>query len=210
MKVIILAAGEGTRTKKFFPDTPKPLIPFKGKPMIEHLIAQYKEFDILINVRAEDASKFKYLKLPLLIEKTPLGNAGAIRYFSKELGDNFIATHTDVYTDLNPKRLIDAHEGYATMVVKDISPPKSFGVITHEDRLITGFTRKRLINCGIYSFSREVIGYIGSGFQDFDSDLFPKLIKDKKLYLYEHKGIWEDVGSEEYLSKVNPSTAAQG
>ena len=66
MKVIILTAGEGTRTKKFFPDTPKALIPVKGRPIIEHLIAQYKSFDILLNVRREDADKFKYLKLPLL------------------------------------------------------------------------------------------------------------------------------------------------
>lgn len=201
MKVIILAAGEGTRTRKFFPDTPKALIPVKGKPMVEHLIDQYKDFDILINVRAKDADRFKYLKLPLLAEEPPLGNAGAIKYFSKDLGDTFIATHTDTYSDLDPKKLIDAHQGCATMVVKDISSPKDFGIVTHEDRLITGFTRNRLINCGIYSFSRGVFDYIGNGFQDFDRDLFPGLIKKKRLYLYEHKGIWEDIGSEEYWKK---------
>ncbi|MDB4349470.1 nucleotidyltransferase family protein [Omnitrophica bacterium] len=198
MKVIILAAGEGTRTKKLFGDTPKALIPVKGRPMIEHLVKQYKGFDILVNVRAQDADKFKYLKLPLLIEKRPLGNAGAVKYFSKELGDAFIATHVDVYTDLDPGRLVEAHKGCATMAVKDFSEAKSFGVVTHEDNLVTGFTRRRLINCGIYSFSGEVIDYIGDGFQDFDKDLFPRLIKEKKLYFYEHKGMWEDVGTEAY------------
>lgn len=198
MKVIILGAGEGTRTKKLFPDTPKPLIPIKGRPIVEYIIDQYRGFDILINVREKDVSKFEYLKLPLLIEKTPLGNAGAVKYFARELGDKFIATHVDILSDLNPRELAESHNGYATMVVKDLSKPKSFGVVTYEDRLITGFTRKRLINCGIYCFSREVVKYIGSGFQDFDKDLFPKLIKAKRLYLYEHKGSWEDIGAEEY------------
>lgn len=198
MKVIILAAGEGRRTKKFFPDTPKALIPVRGRPVIEHIIGQYKGFDILINVRSRDAAKFKYLKLPLLIEESPLGNAGAVKYFAGDLGETFIAAHTDIYSDLDPKRLLDAHRGCATMVVKDISQPKSFGIITHADGLITGFTRDRLVNCGIYSFSREILDYIGDGFQDFDRDLFPKLIEKKRLYLYEHKGVWEDAGNEEY------------
>jgi NDP-sugar pyrophosphorylase family protein len=200
MKVILLAAGEGTRTKKLFPDTPKALIPVKGKPAIEHLIGQYKGFEILLNVRGKEADKFKYLNLPLLIENTPLGNAGAVKYFSKDLGDKFIASHIDVLSDMDPKDLAASLKGCATMTVKDTSEPKSFGVVTHQGGLVTGFTRKRLINCGIYVFSKEVIGYIGDGFQDFDKDLFPALIKDKKLYMYEHKGSWEDIGTDAYWS----------
>lgn len=201
MKVIILGAGEGTRTRKIFPDIPKALIPVKGKPIIEYIIAVYKGFEVFVNVRKKEADKFKYLNLPLLIEKTPLGNAGAVKYFSKELGNRFIATHVDILTDLDPKKLTGAHQGYATMTVKDLSEPKNFGVITHKDSLVTGFTRKRLINCGIYSFSKEVVKYIGSGFQDFDKDLFPRLIEAKKLYFYEHKGLWEDAGTEAYWAK---------
>lgn len=198
MKVIILAAGKGTRMKKLFPDTPKALIPVRGKPIMEHIIKQFAGFEILLNVSGKEAKAFKYLKLPLLIEETPLGNAGAIKYFSKELGNSFVAIHTDTYSDLNPKDLVNAHQGYVTMTVKDLSKPKDFGVVAHEDRLITGFTRKRLINCGIYSFSKEAVQFIGDGFQDVDKDLFPKLIREKKLFLYEHKGTWEDAGRQEY------------
>ncbi|MFH1753136.1 MAG: nucleotidyltransferase family protein [Candidatus Omnitrophota bacterium] len=198
MKVIILGAGQGTRTKKIFPDTPKALVPVDGKPIIEYIIEQYKGFEVLVNVRAADAEKFKYLGLPLLKESSPLGNAGAVKHFIKDLGDRFIATHVDILSDLDPKDLAKAHKDCATMTVKDFAEEKNFGVVTHEDGLVTGFTRKRLVNCGIYSFSREVVNYIGDGFQDFDKDLFPRLIKDKKLYMYEHKGRWEDAGTEAY------------
>ncbi len=203
MNVIILAAGEGTRTKKIFPGIPKPLIPIRGRPVIEHIIELYKGFDVLLNVRAKDKAKFKYLKLPILAEETPLGNAGAVKYFLKELGEKFIATHTDTYTDINAKKLVASHKGLATMVVKDISEPKAFGIVTHERDLVTGFTRKRLVNCGIYCFSREVVDYIGDGFQDFDKDLFPKLVKNAKLHIYEHKGLFEDMGTEEYWNKTS-------
>jgi NDP-sugar pyrophosphorylase family protein len=201
MKVIILAAGEGTRTKKLFPDTPKALIPIKGRPAIEYLIEQYKGFEVLINVRSQDADRFKHLKLPLLPEETPLGNAGAIKHFSKKLGDRFLATHIDILSDIDPKRLAPPHKRIPTMTVKDLSAPKDFGVITREGTLVTGFTRERLINCGVYSFSRDVADFIGEGFQDFDKDLFPQLIKAKKLYLYEHKSEWEDIGTEDYWKK---------
>ncbi len=201
MKVIILGAGEGTRTRKLFPDTPKALIPVKGRPFIEYIIEQYKGFEILVNARAQDADKFKYLNLPLLVEDAPLGNAGAVKYFAKELGDRFIATHVDISSDLDPNMLAQAHKGCATMAVKDLSKEKNFGLVIHEEGLVTGFTRRRLVNCGIYSFSSEVVEYIGEGFQDFDRDLFPKLISEKKLYLYEHKGRWEDIGTEAYWSQ---------
>jgi len=165
---------------------------------MELLIEQYKGFDILLNVKESEAESFKYLKLPLLIEKAPLGNAGAVKHFIKELGDRFIATHVDVHSDLDPNELTKAHRGIATMTVKDFSEPKSFGVVTHEDGVVTGFTRKRLVNCGIYSFTKDVVKHIGEGFQDFDKDLFPRLIKEKALYLYEHKGSWEDIGTASY------------
>jgi len=201
VKVIILAAGKGTRVREIFPDIPKPLILIDEKPIIERIIEQYNNFDILLNVRKEDADKFKYLDLPLLIENTPLGNAGAVKYFIKELGERFIATHTDIYSDLDPKDLINAHKHPATMVVKDVAKPKEFGMITHEEDLVTGFTRERLINCGIYMFSKDIVNYIGDGFQDFDKDLFPKLINDKKMKFYQHVGLWHDIGRKEFWNK---------
>ena len=201
MKVVIVCAGEGTRTKEIFPDIPKGLIPVKGKPIVEHLIEQYKDFEVILNVRDREADKFKYLNLPLLVEETPIGNAGAVKRFIKELGDKFIVTHNDIYCDLDTRKLIKAHKGIATMVVKDMAGPKEFGVITHEANSVTGFTRERLVNCGIYLFSKEIAKYIGGGFQDFDRDLFPKLILKRKLRFYRHDGKWEDIGRTDFWNK---------
>lgn len=198
MKIIILAAGEGTRMKELFPGTPKGLIPVKSKPIVEHLIEQCKGLQVYLNVQTGDADKFRYLGVPLLEEDRPIGNAGAIKFFIKELGDRFIAIHVDALSDLNPRKLTKAHRGIATMVVKDTSKPKDFGVITYEGDLVTGFTRERLTNCGMYAFSKEIIDFIGEGFQDLDKDVFPKLISKQKLFFYRHTGKWQDIGRVEY------------
>lgn len=39
MKAIILAAGQGTRLRPLTDDRPKCLVPFRGRPIIEHLLA---------------------------------------------------------------------------------------------------------------------------------------------------------------------------
>ena len=53
MKAMIFAAGLGTRLKPLTDNTPKALLPIRGKPMLEHVILQLKNagFDqIAINI----------------------------------------------------------------------------------------------------------------------------------------------------------------
>ncbi|HEY3297477.1 MAG TPA: sugar phosphate nucleotidyltransferase, partial [Armatimonadota bacterium] len=46
MKTVILAAGKGTRLGDLTKDTPKPMLPIAGKPVVEHIIDQIKESGI--------------------------------------------------------------------------------------------------------------------------------------------------------------------
>ena len=45
-KAFILAGGEGTRMRPFTYEIPKPLLPLKGIPIIEHEIGHLKKFGI--------------------------------------------------------------------------------------------------------------------------------------------------------------------
>jgi len=211
---IILAGGKGTRVKSLFPNVPKALIPVNNIPILERIIKQLKDFTIFINVNEDEKKYFEYLNLPLLVEFQRYGNAGAIRQFYKMLGNRFLVIHTDVLSNIDMNQLwkehceradCKGHEliGSVTMTVKNIGNPKSFGLVIQEyPNKVVGFTRNRFINCGVYCMDKEVIKFIdGNSFQDFDRDLFPKLIKENLLYTYIHKGIWFDIGNKEFWRK---------
>lgn len=195
MKALILCGGMGTRVKSKYPDIPKALIPYRDRPMLEYHLETLRKFDVVLNVRADEAKHFYKYNLPLLIETYPIGNAGAIRKFIDELGYRFLVIHNDVYHDIAYVALTTVCQGTAIMAVKDIAREKEFGIVTKgKDNHVTDFTRRRFINCGIYCMYQKVRNYIDYGkFQDIDKDLIPRLIKAGELYYYEHSGKWKDI-----------------
>lgn len=195
MKAMILCGGADARTKEKYPDTPKALIYYKDRPMLEHHLRALRKFDVALNVRADEARHFYKYKLPLLIESHPIGNAGAIRKFIGELGYRFLVIHDDVWHDIDYVALTTVCQGTAIMAVKDIAGEREFGLAAlGDDNHVAGFTRRRLVNCGVYCMYQKVKNYIDGGkFQDIDKDLIPRLIKADELYYYEHDGKWKDV-----------------
>ncbi|MBP9854222.1 MAG: nucleotidyltransferase family protein [Candidatus Omnitrophica bacterium] len=58
MKVLILAAGYGTRLKSIAENTPKPLLPINGKPLINFILDRIKGFDGLNEILVITNNKF--------------------------------------------------------------------------------------------------------------------------------------------------------
>ncbi len=91
MKTVIMAGGRGSRISELFPDIPKPMIPIDGIPVLERELCSLRDQgfnDIILTVsylhekieeHFGDGSKLG-IKIKYFIEKTPLGNAGAL-YF---------------------------------------------------------------------------------------------------------------------------------
>jgi len=204
--VIILAGGEGSRVKRYFPNTIKPLLLINGIPIIERIISLFKDFTIFINCNEEDKSQLEYLHLPLLIEKLRVGNAGALYFFRKNLGKKFIVIHVDEFCSLNPDDLWLAHkpEAAMTMMIKNVARKKEFGlVIATGDNLITSCDKARWVNTGIYCCTDKIFDYINPlKFQDLDNDLFPQLIKNNLLYAFKFYGYWQDVGTRGFLKRM--------
>ncbi len=85
VKIVILAAGKGTRMQSTIP---KPFINLKGKPILEHLHDSIKEtgYETLtvISEEAVDIFKSKFPDLPYYILKEALGTAHAVLAVQKE------------------------------------------------------------------------------------------------------------------------------
>ena len=203
--VLILAGGQGTRVKKYYPNLIKPLIPVNGVPIIERQIKLFRDYTIYINCNEEDAPKLRYLHLPLLTEKMRIGNAGVLLQYKKELGEKFIVIYCDELTDLNPDDLWEAHDknsAVMTITIKNIRRKHEFGlVITASDRIST-ITKDRYVDCGIFVADKRLFHYIKENkIQDFNKDIFPTLIQHGLLTYYTHKGYWADIGTEFFLRK---------
>lgn len=95
IQAVILSAGFGTRLKPLTDTIPKVMIPFFGKPLLEHHIEQYKKFGVtefFINLHYlpkvitdyfGDGKKFG-VSITYAYEDPILGTAGGMKDFSAE------------------------------------------------------------------------------------------------------------------------------
>jgi mannose-1-phosphate guanylyltransferase / phosphomannomutase len=111
LKAVILAAGKGDRLKNVTSQIPKPMIEFRGKPILEHninLCKRYGVSELCINTHHlhqkireyfGDGSKFG-VSINYSYESELLGTSGAVKNFSKFLGNEpFFVIYGDNYSD---------------------------------------------------------------------------------------------------------------
>lgn len=104
MQAVILAAGLGTRMGELTKDTPKPLLQFEGKTLLEHnlsqLPAEIDEVIIVIGYLAEKIRKkigesFNEKKITYVEQKELAGTAKAMHECKDLLHDRFLVFHGD-------------------------------------------------------------------------------------------------------------------
>jgi len=112
----------------------------------------------------------------------------------------------DILTDIDLYDFIDFHlknDGLATIALTPVKDPSRFGVAELKDNRITRFIEKpkthvsNLINAGIYVLEPEVIDYVPKGKAMMETDIFPKLAAEGKLFGYPYDGQWFDTGTHE-------------
>ncbi len=169
MKVIILAAGYGTRLYPLTENTPKPLLLIKEKPLLNYLLEKVKDFDNLNEIIVVSNDKFysdfcqwrktiKNLSCALTIindeTKTPedrLGSIGDIEFVLKKMslaedilvigGDNLFDYSLNDFMVFCRKKSPQATIGLFD--IKDKNQAKLFGVVgLGKDSQITSFEEK--------------------------------------------------------------------
>src|SRR5437899_2400043 len=111
-QLLILAGGKGTRLKDRLGDLPKPMIVIGGKPLLEHqveLARRYGFTDIviftcyrpdLIERCLSDGSRWG-VKIRYVIEKEPLGTAGAVLAGLEQLAERFVILYGDTMVNVD-------------------------------------------------------------------------------------------------------------
>ncbi|KAL1191838.1 putative mannose-1-phosphate guanylyltransferase 2 [Cardamine amara subsp. amara] len=185
---VIMVGGptKGTRFRPLSFNTPKPLIPLAGQPMIHHPISACKKISNLTQIFLigfyEEREFALYvssisneLKIPVryLKEDKPHGSAGALYYFRdrimEEKPSHVFLLNCDVCCSFPLQGILDAHRSYGgvgTMLVIKVSAEAAsqFGelIADPDTKELLHYTEKPetfvsdLINCGVYVFTSDI------------------------------------------------------
>jgi mannose-1-phosphate guanylyltransferase len=226
MKVILLAAGLGTRLRPITENTPKCLVQIKGKPLLEIWINNLNSVGldkILVNTHylSNKVENFilnnNFKNIYISNEKKLLGTAGTI-FANLDFIDNqdLLLIHSDNYTLTDLNAFIDAHNKrpkscLMTMMTFRTDDPSSCGIVeTDKQNVLIGFHEKvknpptNLANCAVYLLSSEFIKIIVENYRfatDFSTEILPYFIG--KIFTYEIKDFFIDIGNITSYNKAN-------
>jgi len=214
MKAIILAGGLGERLKPLTLATPKPLLPIKGKPIVQRTIENLKKHGIIeiilsVGYKSEkikdyfgNGEKFG-VNITYNVEESPLGTGGAVKEIVKKFGINedFVLVWADNLTDVNIGQLIAEHtknKGLVTMTLNVREDLENFGVVKLDNNKIIGFVEKpkredapsNLINSGVFVVNPIVLDILPDGKSNIERECFEKIASEGKMFGFIHNGYW--------------------
>jgi len=177
-KALLLAAGFGTRIRPLSYDTPKPMMPLWGKPLIGHAIDLVKSWgvgEILVNAHHAPESLLHYCRtagskacrIQLSFEPEILGTGGALKradWFIR--GAPFWMLNTDIAADLDPAPLLKAFYAKRTLAALWMHPtlgPRT--VAMQADRILdfaspTPGAAGTCTFCGLQLLSPEILTHL--------------------------------------------------
>jgi len=202
LQAVVLVGGKGTRLRQLTKNTPKPMLQVAGTPFV-HLLCRHLELAgfskilLLAGFEGHIVSSY-FAKLPkfgadisVLIEREPVGTGGAIREAAEHLEETFVLLNGDTWFDIPLREFITPHKVrhpncILNMALKPATSEERFGSALEDKGLITKFGADAaslhegtLINCGIYSIKRKLLGQIPQGFVSLEHDIIPQLAKQK-------------------------------
>jgi histidinol-phosphate phosphatase family protein len=226
-QVAILAGGLGKRLRELLGDLPKPMIPIAGRPLLEHQIelARHHGFTriaIFACYRADviqehfgDGSKWG-AKLDYIIEREPLGTAGAVCDRLEVLDEQFLVMYGDTMLNVDLRRFWLAHtqaNAAATLLLHPNNHPLDSDLVEVDaNGRITAFHNRphdpnrffqNLVNAGLYVLNKSALTAFATtvksgppGISDFGKDLFPALIAGgENLLGYNSPEFIKDIGT---------------
>jgi|GEM_PF-12939 len=231
---IILAGGLGTRLMPLTDKTPKPLLPVKGKPIIEHAIDNFRKHgikDIILSIgyKAEKIKEYFQdgkdfgVNINYCVESEPLGTGGAVKESSKGIKETFVVINGDNLADFDWTSMLKEHRknrAKITLALYPVEDVTQFGIARLEGKRIVEFIEKprkedapsNLNNAGGYIIEPDALGILPRGKPSIERDCFEKLAGKGVVYGYIHKGQWfptdtmekYNLADEQFISSQDP------
>ena len=213
-EVVIMAGGEGTRMRPLTNLIPKPLIPYKDKTLIEHVMTNFvkfqkKDFIISVNYKAdliidylsktESISVKKYL-----YEDFPMGTIGTLHQLVNEFDKPIFVCNCDSLININFYDMYKFHNknnfDFTIAACTDIIDIPYGVCAINKDFSLASITEKpqinHLINSGLYLINNDVLKLIPKNKKFNATDLISECSKQGLsvgVYPFS-KESWLDIG----------------
>lgn len=111
--------------------------------------------------------------------------------------ETIIATYGDGLANVSIKSLLEFHNSHGKLAtVTAVRPPARFGHLEIHDGAVEHFGEKNQsdagwINGGFFVLEPEVVNYIQSESEAFESGALPRLVAENELGAFCHDGFWQ-------------------
>lgn len=223
MKCLILASGFGTRLYPLTQSTSKGLLPYKNRPIINHIIEKLPG-DIEIHVNTNKKFELQYrnwqetidrdislLIEPVTCEEQSFGAIGSMDYWIKEkaINEDIIIFASDNYFGFDMKEFISSFDGRHTLLaVYDIANKEAacqFGTVKLIGNRVVELVEKAkepkfsIIATAGYIFPSRIIPilheYCRCEKRDNLGGFIQYLVNYDKVKAYPFSELWFDIGS---------------
>jgi NDP-sugar pyrophosphorylase family protein len=202
-KAFVLAGGIGSRLRPFTLEIPKPLLPVKGRPVLEYNLENLKvhgvkEVVLGVGYKAEKVKEYfgsgkkLGLKIQYSMEEEPLGTAGALKQAEKFFDSTFYMCNGDEVKDINYSLMLEVHRknnSAGTLALVEVEDASEFGKVeTEGDRIISfkekeGVKEQGIVSAGAYVLESDIFKMIPKGEKfSIEKEVFPVLAERKKLF----------------------------
>lgn len=224
---VIQAGGMGTRLRPYTLVLPKPLLPVSGTPVLELTLKWLRRNGIektfitlghlgsLIKNICGNGAQWD-ITIEYSEETQPLGTIGPLLLIGKQrLNNTFLVLNGDLITDLSLRGLVRHHRrGDALVTVAVTAKPIKIdlGVLECQQGRMVDFREKPqmdfTVSMGIYCMEPEVLDLIPHGVPfGFDDLMLTMLDKGLPVNVYEHSGLWLDIGRPDDFQKAQTLVA---
>jgi N-acetyl-alpha-D-muramate 1-phosphate uridylyltransferase len=214
MQIAIIAGGFATRLGPLTKNTPKSLIPIKGKPFIEYQLDFLRRggiTDVVLCLGHLGESIEKYcgdgrrygLVLKYSYEKKPLDTAGALKNAEPLLQDHFFTLYGDSFIFVNYQTMLD--NLVQSKKLASMSIYKNQGLYDNSNTsaangMVVRYSKTdnrgmEYIDYGVNLFKKEVLGLVPPSTPYSLESLFAVLIKSGELLAFEVTERFYEIGS---------------
>lgn len=220
--LVIPAGGRGLRLKERLGDTPKPMAPINGKPLLEHQIEWakkngIKEVFILVGHGADDILVHFFNKghwIRFFKDQGEPGTAGALMNVIDVLPEQFVLLYGDLMIDLTLepfRRFHDQMNADVSLFLHSTDHPADSDLVEIDGNNWVGDIYRDplaadsgLSSAGLHIINRSALEhYCIQPFKDFGKDLLPLMLSDPgRIAGFVGIGYIKDIGTPERYDEV--------